>query len=264
MMSSIAVDVRRFYNQLLQLVHPLLDAFIPVNYTPERAWKEKKRLDPNRTRNQNSANEATNTRILNITSALGMDQNRARLLIEEARHVELLPDHPNGEIQLASPMSYEDRYTVYVITRAIAPSVVVETGVAHGVSSAYILSALRTANKGKLISIELTDQLEIGHLIPHELKTRWSLITGNSLEKLPEVCRKNDSIDVFIHDSFHSYKNMRTEYDTVWPHLSPGGILCSHDILMNNCFTRFVRKHRNEIDVCIQSINFGLIRKRKQ
>lgn len=262
MMSSTAVDLRRLYNLLRQLVHPLLDAFIPVNYTPERVSKEKKRLDPHRTRNQHCTNDATNTRILNITSALGLDQNHARAFIEEAHQVELLPDHPNGEIRLASPMSYEDSLTLYVITRAVAPSLVVETGVAHGVSSAFILSALRAADKGKLISIELSDQPEIGHLIPHELRTRWSLLTGNSLKKLPEVCRKYDSIDLFIHDSFHSYKHMRTEYDTVWPHLSPGGILCSHDILMNNCFSRFCSKHRNEIDVCVKSINFGLLRKR--
>ena len=118
MMTSTTLDLRRLYNLMRQLAHPLLDTFIPVNYTQDRVLKEKKRLDPDRTRNQHCTNDATNARILNITSALGIDQDHARTLIEEAHQVELLPDHPNGEIRLASPMSYEDSLTVYVITRA--------------------------------------------------------------------------------------------------------------------------------------------------
>ena len=67
---------------------------------------------------------------------------------------------------------------------------------------------------------------------------------------------------MFIHDSFHSHNHMRKEFEIIWPHLAPGGILCSHDILTNNCFPRFVRRHRDEIEVCKQNINFGLLRKR--
>lgn len=261
-MSYVTVDLRRIYYAARQWVHPLVDSIIPVNYTPDEVQKQKKRLDPHRARHCGNTNEITEARILKITSALGVDQNTAKSYIDDAHRVTLLPDHSYDKVHLASPMSYEDRYTVYVITRAIAPSIVVETGVAHGVSSAYILAALQAARHGKLISIELSHQTEIGRLIPPELKSDWTLVTGDSLEKLPEVCQENKNIDMFIHDSYHVYQHMRQEYDIVWPYITPGGILCSHDILTNNCFSRFIRKHRNEIDLCIQSVNFGLLRKR--
>lgn len=261
-MSYVAIDLRRMYHIARRWLHPFVDSIFPVNYTPEEVQKQKKRLDPQRARNCGNTNEVTEARILKITTALGIDPNSAKSYLDDAHRVTLLPDHPQDKVHLASPMSYEDRYTVYVITRAINPSVVIETGVAHGVSSAYILAALQASQNGKLFSIELSDQIEIGRLIPPELKSVWTLVTGNSLEKLPELCQENKNIDIFIHDSYHSYQHMRQEYEIVWPYITPGGILCSHDILTNNCFSRFIRKHRNEIDLCIQSVNFGLLRKR--
>lgn len=44
---------------------------------------------------------------------------------------------------------------VYAIVRVLKPEIVVETGVASGLSSAYILQALEENRKGKLYSIDL-------------------------------------------------------------------------------------------------------------
>jgi len=49
-------------------------------------------------------------------------------------------------------------YKLYNLIRDTRPSIVVETGVASGVSTAYILQALEDNRKGKLYSIDLPNQ----------------------------------------------------------------------------------------------------------
>lgn len=46
---------------------------------------------------------------------------------------------------------------LYVICRTVRPNVVIETGVASGLSSAYILQALEDNSSGRLYSIDLPD-----------------------------------------------------------------------------------------------------------
>jgi predicted O-methyltransferase YrrM len=48
---------------------------------------------------------------------------------------------------------------IYALVRSLKPSIVVETGVAGGMSSCYILKGLRDNNKGELFSIDLPCEL---------------------------------------------------------------------------------------------------------
>ena len=58
---------------------------------------------------------------------------------------------------------------LYTLSRSIKPGIVVETGVASGISSAYILRALDKNNHGKLFSIDLPWQTKnsYGEMTPH-------------------------------------------------------------------------------------------------
>ncbi len=47
---------------------------------------------------------------------------------------------------------------LYAIVRSLKPETVLETGVASGLASAYILLALRQNKKGKLYSIDLPSE----------------------------------------------------------------------------------------------------------
>lgn len=49
-------------------------------------------------------------------------------------------------------------------------------------------------------------------------------------------------INMFIHDSQHSYENMMFEYITAWNHLKEGGILLSDDTNLNRAFIDFSAK----------------------
>ncbi len=243
------------------MAHPLVESYLPVSYAPEEIGTCKRRLDPTGSRSRFDANPDTDARIQRVAATLGISEHQARSYMGEARRVELSPPPESDDNQLASPMCFEDRYTVYVVTRALAPTSVIETGIAYGVSSAYILAAMDAADTGSLISIERSRDPRIGAHVPQELRSRWSVRTGTSLTVLPPLLEDCGEIDLFIHDSWHGYWNMRREYELAWKYIRPGGVLCSHDILATNAFPRFVQAHRGEIATWIASVNFGLIKK---
>jgi predicted O-methyltransferase YrrM len=162
-----------------------------------------------------------------------------------------------------SPGGRADAYSevLYVVLRVLRPEVVVETGVALGYSSAYLLQALHDNAQGHLYSIDLptTDEQgrvnadgvrdrvhvrsesETGAVIPADLRERWTLSLGSSNPLLVQLLDRLGTIDVFFHDSDHSYENMMWEYQAAWPHLRPGGMLLSDDVHWNAAFPEFSR-----------------------
>jgi hypothetical protein len=140
--------------------------------------------------------------------------------------------------------------TLYVLCRIMRPEIVVETGVANGFSSAFILYALEKNGKGKLYSIDLPNQQgqEIrggrrpGWLVPEELIARWELILGDSKKELPVLCERLKNIDIFYHDSDHSYASMTFEFTNVFENVCSKGLIVSDDITDNRAFSDFCKK----------------------
>jgi predicted O-methyltransferase YrrM len=136
----------------------------------------------------------------------------------------------------------------YMAIRAFQPEIVVETGVANGVSSAYILLALQKNQRGALYSVGLNDPQylpagkTLGWIVPESLKSRWNLLIGDSCTLLPSLLAKLRTIDLFIHDSLHTYDHMLWEYRTAFPYLRPGGLLFSDDAAWNSAFSEFCRE----------------------
>lgn len=92
---------------------------------------------------------------------------------------------------------------------------------------------------GCLHSIEF-DRNIAGKIIPQELKERFDQHLGDSRRALPLLLRRLGQIDFFFHDGDHTHKNMKFEFETVWPYLNGhGGILASDDITSNSAFTDF-------------------------
>src|ERR1035438_9722060 len=133
----------------------------------------------------------------------------------------------------------------YAVVRAFRPKIVVETGVANGVSSAYILLALQANGRGALYSIGLNDpqylpaSKPLGWIVPNELQSPWTVLVGDSRIILPRLLAEIGSPDIFIHDSLHTYEHMLWEYRVAYPHLRPGGLLFSDDAEWNSAFPEF-------------------------
>jgi predicted O-methyltransferase YrrM len=157
--------------------------------------------------------------------------------------------------------------TTYTLIKLLKPEIVVETGVGAGVSSWTILRAMEENGVGRLVSIDLptpnTELLpEVGYLVPGDLRHRWQLRTGPSQQILPQVLEELVEIDLFQHDSRHSYSNQLREYQTAWPFIKPSGMLVSDDV-SNDALYDATRNWNREPTIIGQSKEspIGLVRK---
>ena len=156
---------------------------------------------------------------------------------------------------------------LYLIIRSLKPDTVVETGVASGESSTFMLQAMEDNKKGKLFSIDLPPSVDqskrkiifpkdksSGWIIPGNLKDRWELHEGDSGDLLLPLLQKLGTIDGFFHDSLHTYDHMMFEYKTSWDFMRNGGILFSDDVALMNekgrsPFVDFAKMHKKDIVV---------------
>ena len=138
-------------------------------------------------------------------------------------------------------------FFLYLLVRSLKPEIFVETGVSAGESSTFILQAMHDNNFGKLHSVDLPratvekglttiipQDKSSGWLIPENLKGRWELHLGKSEEILPKLFSKLQKIDIFFHDSLHTYDHMMFEYEACWDYLKENGVLFSDDIVVMN------------------------------
>lgn len=165
-----------------------------------------------------------------------------------------------------------DCITLYVLVRTLRPKVMVETGVEFGASSAHILRAMALNGTGELHSIDLPlhrvepfdTELGSGCLVPDYLRDRWNTMWGDSRDLLPELLDKLECIDLFFHDSVHTYGFMAWEYETSWPFIRRGGVLASHDVWRHSVWVDFCGRYATEVDSAERIYNIGIIRKRQQ
>jgi len=135
---------------------------------------------------------------------------------------------------------------IWCLVRHLKPNKIVETGVAHGVTSRVILEALKRNGAGYLWSIDLPPiekawQKQVGAAVGDRYADQWSYIKGSSRRRLPGLLSRLGEIDLFIHDSLHSERNVRFELDRAWPALRPGGALVVDDVDANWGFRSFTQ-----------------------
>lgn len=134
---------------------------------------------------------------------------------------------------------------IWCLVAHLRPATVVETGVAHGLTSRVILEGLHRNRSGQLWSIDLPAvdpalHHEIGIAVPADLRSRWTYVAGTSRRRLPELVRKLQRVDLFVHDSLHTARNVCFELGTVWPALPSGGVAVVDDIHRSLGFSRFI------------------------
>jgi len=153
---------------------------------------------------------------------------------------------------------------LYTICRTLRPRVVVELGVASGVSSAILLLAMNKNQQGQLISVDLPnydnawvdavlakegripgrsfvdnslpEDKGSGWAVPPNLRDRWELILGDTRDVLPSLVARIDEIDLALHDSDHSSEAVSAEGLALWSKLRDGGLLIVDDIDVSEGF----------------------------
>jgi Methyltransferase domain len=140
--------------------------------------------------------------------------------------------------------------TIWCVARHTRPEVVIETGVAHGVTSRVVLEALRHNDFGHLWSIDLPFpfdrelRTDTGAVITDACRSRWSYLEGSSSQLLPPLVAKVSHVEMFVHDSLHTAKNTLFEMEKVASVMSPGGVMVIDDIGESHPgFTNFSRRN---------------------
>ena len=150
---------------------------------------------------------------------------------------------------------------IYAVVRHRQPDIVVETGVCNGLSSAIILKAMATNNHGRLHSIDLPEFTDPklnseefwegkagaaipagkrpGWLVEDQYAGRWKLTLGRSQDVLQPLLDDIGPIDIFIHDSEHSFANQILEFNAGFRALKSGGVLIATDINWTSAFSEF-------------------------
>ena len=147
---------------------------------------------------------------------------------------------------------------IWCLVRHLKPTNVVETGVAHGFTSRFILEALQRNGAGQLSSIDRPPldpamQKQIGIAIGGRLRHRWTLIAGTSRRCLPALLSRLGTIDLFIHDSLHTERNVRFELDRAWARLRPGGALVVDDVDSNWGFHSFLKAYPDNANLVCEA-----------
>jgi hypothetical protein len=129
------------------------------------------------------------------------------------------------------------------------PEVVIETGVARGVTSRIVLEALRQNERGHLWSIDLPHPFDrslhtqTGAAVTDACRARWSYLEGSSRQQLPPLLAKVGHVEVFIHDSLHTARNTAFEMDQAASAMPSGGVMLVDDISTHKGFAIFARRH---------------------
>ena len=132
--------------------------------------------------------------------------------------------------------------------------VLVETGVARGFTSRLLLEHCERLGAGHLWSIDLPPidsslHEEIGSAVPERVRSRWTYIRGSSRKRLAGVLRNAGPVDLFVHDSLHTVRNVMFELGLAWPALVPGGAAIVDDVHRNDGFTRFAEATSDAIAI---------------
>jgi predicted O-methyltransferase YrrM len=153
-------------------------------------------------------------------------------------------------------VNIEDALFLYWTVRRLKPKTIVQTGVCNGLSSAFMMLALaKNGPEGRLYVVDLApvfnpkdpawtvrnnvygvvipEGKSTGWIVPDAYRDRFEVHQGDAKKLLPPLVAKLPSIDMFYHDSDHTYNHMMFEFREAKKKLNPGGLIVGDDISWN-------------------------------
>lgn len=137
---------------------------------------------------------------------------------------------------------YQDLLPAFL--REVKPTIVVETGVATGLSTDRILGTLDELGAGTLYSIDPVPQRTGLFDVKHP---RWRPYLELSYDALGPIYLDTGPWDVFLHDSDHEAYCQTFEYEIAWSFVRAGGFILSDDTTWGSpphmAWTKFCERH---------------------
>jgi predicted O-methyltransferase YrrM len=156
-----------------------------------------------------------------------------------------LPELKAERFAASWPIDPAAQRFLWGFTRSVRPKRFFETGVADGASTRIVLDALEENGDGRLWSVDIL--ADAGALARRSAAVhRWQFVVLPARGRAAVLRGTIGSVgplDVFLHDSDHSYPWQAFEYRQAWSALVPGGWLLSDDIDASYAFFDFARRH---------------------
>jgi hypothetical protein len=167
-----------------------------------------------------------------IAGTLNQDRDTVAGYIREIEDDASFRNELNAKLRMRrdrkSVALYGRRVGWYCIVRCMRSRVVIETGVHDGLGSSVLLQALyrnrAEGHEGQLFGIDINPKA--GWLIPDRLRDHMTLLIEDSAVAVPRIASEQ-AVDLFIHDSDHSYAHELKEFQTVASGLAPAAIVLS-------------------------------------
>ena len=183
-------------------------------------------------------------------SDLQKDLSTAKILYKKVleEHRLITSGRWNAELELFS--------LLYVLVKSKKPQLLVETGVANGVSTSAIMSALEEDNSsGSLNSFDILPETKEAYLG----KGKWifHLLDKKRTHKQLSVAVGNSPlVDIWLHDSNHGYRWQKFEYLLALSRLMEDGVLISDDIDASQAWGELAKSHFRESYIIFDSRKF--------
>jgi predicted O-methyltransferase YrrM len=87
--------------------------------------------------------------------------------------------------------------------------------------------------KGKVYGVVIPEGKTSGWIVPDAYRDRFEVWSGDAKALLPKMIDKVGSVDLFYHDSDHTYDHMMFEFREAKRVLKPGGLIVGDDISWN-------------------------------
>ena len=152
-------------------------------------------------------------------------------------------------------------FLVYVACRRERPTVVLETGVADGITSLTILTALEANGRGTLHSIDVRG--DVGQLLSVRERSRWTLhvLQGDRRGALRRALSRVPRGQLFFHDSNHSYHWQMSELKAASAWLLPGGLVLADDVDASRAYGDWCHEQMLAPHLCFARTRiFGAVR----
>lgn len=145
---------------------------------------------------------------------------------------------------------------LYAVVKAKNPKVVVETGVANGITTNAIMKALElNGYKGELHSFDVLQETSKAYIG----KGKWNfhlLSPKNTYKQIVTEISELPKVDIWVHDSNHGYRWQKFEYLLALEKLNTGGILISDDVDASSAWGELSKTHFRKSFIVFDSRKF--------
>ena len=186
----------------------------------------------------NAPNTLICSNIKEVINELNLNGNETDILLQEGhikyqetidRSTGVFPSNWNGEMNLS--------ILLYVLIRKVNAQVVVETGVANGISTNMLMAALEQTG-GRLHSFDINPMSRNSYR--GSGKWDFNLLSARNPERqIINAMHSLGDVDLWLHDSDHSHWWQTFEYKLAFSKLRKNGYLISDDVDFSTAWAEF-------------------------